>query len=36
VVLSFRDRFAGAGPHGSPTGQVLKSQYFNLALNLFF
>jgi hypothetical protein len=37
VSLSYRDRFAGSGPHsaGSPS-QVLNSQYINLGLQVLF
>ena len=37
VSLSYRDRFAGSGPHsaGSPS-QVLNSQYLNLGLQVLF
>jgi hypothetical protein len=37
VSLTYRDRFAGSGPHsaGSPS-QVLDSQYFNLGLQVLF
>jgi hypothetical protein len=33
--VSFRDRFAGAGPRTS-TGQILHSRYFDFALQLLF
>ena len=37
ISLSYRDRFAGSGPHsaGSPS-QVLNSQYINLGLQVLF
>jgi hypothetical protein len=35
VSLSYRDRFAGAGPR-TPYGQVLKSRYINVGLQILF
>jgi len=35
VSLSYRDRFAGSGPR-TPTGQVLKSRYINVGLQILF